>query len=165
MAAKKSERPSHPMVGKKAPNFELQDATGKKVSLHDLIRDKALVLYFYPKDMTTGCTKEACDFRDNSKAIGGRGARVAGVSFDSSESHQKFRDKHDLNFSLLADTDKEVAKRYGVYKKKSLYGREFMGIERTTFIIDKQGIVRRVFPKVRVDRHANAVIDALKELD
>jgi peroxiredoxin Q/BCP len=156
---------NHPLAGKKAPDFTLEETSGKRVSLKNLLGGKALVLYFYPKDMTTGCTKEACDFRDNLKGLSGQGATVIGVSPDAVDSHQRFTGKFDLNFPLLADPQKQVAKLYGVWKKKSLYGREFMGIERTTFLIDKAGTVRKVFPKVRVDGHAEKVIQALKELD
>jgi peroxiredoxin Q/BCP len=123
-----------------------------------------LVLYFYPKDMTPGCTTEACDFRDNLRRVQAAGAQVVGVSGDSPQSHQKFAGKYELNFPLLSDVDKGVLEAYGVFKKKSLYGREFMGIERTTFVVDRQGVIRKVFPKVKVNGHADAVLDALKEL-
>ena len=162
--ANSSGRATHPLEGKKAPAFQLQDGRGRKVALKDLVSQGTLVLYFYPKDMTTGCTKEACDFRDSSSAIRGLGALVVGISPDSLNSHQNFASKHQLNFTLLSDPDKKVAKAFGVYQKKSLYGREFMGIVRTTFVIDKAGVVRKVFPKVRVDGHARAVIEAVKEL-
>ena len=152
------------LEGSKAPLFELPDATGAKVSLKDLIGKKNLILYFYPKDMTPGCTTEACSFRDNIEGIRRLGAQVVGISGDSSASHQKFIDKHALNFPLLADVDNEVGKRYGVYKKKSLYGREFMGYERTTMVIDRSGVIRKVFPKVKVNGHTAEVIAALKEL-
>jgi thioredoxin-dependent peroxiredoxin len=172
MAVKKSKSGSaasdraskHALEGAKAPAFELPDSAGVPVKLKDLIGRGNLVLYFYPKDMTPGCTREACDFQDRSSAIAAAGARVAGVSGDSSESHQKFAAKYGLKFPLLADADHRVAKLYGVWKKKSLYGREFMGIERTTFVIDKAGVIRRVFPKVKVEGHPEAVIEALKQL-
>jgi len=150
--------------GSKAPQFELADAAGAKVSLKDLLGKKNLVLYFYPKDMTPGCTTEACSFRDNIEGIRRFGAQVVGISGDSPASHQKFIDKHALNFPLLADVGNEVGKRYGVYKKKSLYGREFMGYERTTMVIDKSGTIRKVFPKVKVNGHTAEVIAALKDL-
>src|SRR5208282_5679622 len=134
------------LEGKKAPAFELFDAGGKAVALKDLIGANNLVLYFYPKDMTPGCTIEACSFRDNIAPIKRLGA------------------KDELNFPLLADPGNKVCKLYGVYKMKSLYGREFMGIERTTFIIDKAGVVRRVFRKVKVKGHTEEVIEALKEI-
>jgi len=129
------------LEGKKAPAFELFDAGGKAVALKDLIGANNLVLYFYPKDMTPGCTIEACSFRDNIAPIKRLGAKVVGISADSTDSHGKFIAKHELNFPLLADPGNKVCKLYGVYKMKSLYGREFMGIERTTFVIDKAGVV------------------------
>jgi thioredoxin-dependent peroxiredoxin len=152
------------LEGSKAPSFELPDASGTKVSLKNLLGKKNLILYFYPKDMTPGCTTEACSFRDNIEGIRRLGAAVVGISGDSSASHQKFIEKHALNFPLLADSDNEVGKRYGVYKKKSLYGREFMGYERTTMIIDKNGVIRKVFPKVKVNGHTAEVVAALKEI-
>lgn len=152
------------LEGKKAPAFELFDADGKTVALKDLIGSNNLVLYFYPKDMTPGCTIEACSFRDNIAPIKKLGAKVVGISADSTDSHGKFIAKHDLNFPLLADPGNKVCKLYGVYQMKSLYGRKFMGIERTTFIIDKSGVVRRVFPKVKVSGHTEEVIAALKDL-
>jgi peroxiredoxin Q/BCP len=152
------------LEGKKAPAFELFDADGKSVALKDLIGTNHLVLYFYPKDMTPGCTIEACSFRDNIGPIKKLGAKVVGISGDSTDSHGKFIAKHDLNFPLLADPGNKVCKLYGVYKMKSLYGREFMGIERTTFVIDRAGVVRKVFPKVKVNGHTEEVIDALKEI-
>ena len=154
----------HEMEGRKAPPFELPDSGGKTVSLKDLIGRGNLVLYFYPKDMTPGCTVEACDFRDATARIKAAGAQVVGVSADSAESHRKFTDKHALNFPLLSDADNRVTRLYRVYKKKSLYGREFMGIERTTFVIDRAGVIRKVFPKVKVAGHADAVVAAVKAL-
>ena len=152
------------LEGKKAPTFELSDADGKTVALKDLLGANNLVLYFYPKDMTPGCTTQACGFRDNIAPLKKLGARVVGVSGDSSDSHTRFIAKYDLNFPLLADPGNKVCKLYGVYKMKSLYGREFMGIERTTFVIDKAGVVRRVFPKVKVNGHTEEVLEALKEI-
>lgn len=134
------------------------------VTLKDLIAGKKLVLYFYPRDNTPGCTKEACSFRDNLAAVGKLGANLAGISGDSAASHQKFTKSFDLNFPLLVDLGNKVGRAYGVFKQKSLYGRKFMGIERTTFIIDSTGVIRRVFPRVKVDGHAAQVISALKEL-
>jgi peroxiredoxin Q/BCP len=153
-----------PLLGKKAPDFKLADADGNTIALKDLIGRNNLVLYFYPKDMTPGCTIEACSFRDNDSRIRALGAQVVGISADSSASHVKFREKHSLNFPLLSDPDNKVTRAYGVYKKKSLYGREFMGIERTTVLIDKGGIVRKVFPKVKVNGHTDEVVEALSEL-
>ena len=152
------------LEGKKAPAFQLSDANGKTVALKDLLGANHLVLYFYPKDMTPGCTIEACSFRDNNDRLTALGAQVVGISADSSASHTKFTDKHGLNFPLLADPDNKVTGLYGVYKMKSLYGRQFMGIERTTFVIDKSGVVRRVFAKVKVNGHTDEVIEALQAL-
>src|SRR6266436_8210457 len=152
------------LEGKKAPAFQLSDANGKTVALKDLIGANHLVLYFYPKDMTPGCTIEACSFRDNNDRLTALGAQVVGISADSSASHTKFTEKHGLNFPLLADPENKVTGLYGVYKMKSLYGRQFMGIERTTFVIDKSGVVRRVFAKVKVNGHTDEVLEALKAL-
>ena len=163
-ASATSKSASAALEGKKAPAFELFDADGKSVALRDLIGSNNLVLYFYPKDMTSGCTAEACSFRDHIEGIKALGANVVGISADSSDSHARFAAKHGLNFPLLADPGNKVCRVYGVYKMKSLYGREFMGIERTTFVIDKSGVVRRVFPKVKVNGHTEEVIAALKEI-
>jgi peroxiredoxin Q/BCP len=163
-ATAKTSASAHPLEGQPAPDFELPDAQGHPIKLSSLIRKGNLVVYFYPKDMTPGCTTEACDFRDNLGRVKAAGAQVVGISTDSSQSHDKFTAKYELNFPLLADPDKRISNAYSVYKKKSLYGREFMGIERTTFVVDRKGIIRKVFPKVKVAGHADAVIDALKEL-
>ena len=149
-------------VGQKAPDFTLLNDSGQKVKLSDL-KGKTVVLYFYPKDDTPGCTKEACAFRDGIDEIQARGAVVLGVSSDSVESHVKFKKKFDLNFPLLADTDKKVVEDYGTWKEKSMYGKTYMGIERTTFIIDKQGKLSHIFPKVKVDEHYDEVLDALED--
>ena len=119
---------------------------------------------FTPRTSTPGCTAEACDFRDTAPRLKAAGAQVVGISADSPESHRKFTDKHELNFPLLSDSGNRVTRLYGVYKKKSLYGREFMGIERTTFVIDREGVIRKVFPKVKVASHADAVLEAVKAL-
>jgi peroxiredoxin Q/BCP len=153
------------LEGKKAPAFQLADASGKTVALKDLLGANHLVLYFYPKDMTPGCTIEACSFRDHNDRLAALGAKVVGVSADSSASHTKFTEKYGLNFPLLADPGNKVTGLYGVYKMKSLYGRQFMGIERTTFVIDKSGVVRRVFAKVKVNGHTDEVIEALHALE
>jgi thioredoxin-dependent peroxiredoxin len=155
---------AHPLEGKPAPDFELPDAGGHPVRLRDLTSKGNLVIYFYPKDMTPGCTREACDFRDNLSRLKAAGAQVVGISADAPQSHEKFVAKYDLNFPLLSDPGKGVLKAYGVYKKKSLYGREFMGIERTTFVVDRQGKIRKVFPKVKVDGHSQEVLAALQRL-
>jgi peroxiredoxin Q/BCP len=149
-------------VGQKAPDFNVKDDSGKTVKLSDL-KGKKVVLYFYPKDDTPGCTTEACNFRDGIAAIKKLGAVVLGVSADSVESHQKFKKKFELNFPLLADTDREIIEAYDVWKEKSMYGRKYMGIERTTFIIGKDGKVTHIFPKVKVAEHADAVREALKD--
>ncbi|HUY18359.1 MAG TPA: thioredoxin-dependent thiol peroxidase [Candidatus Binataceae bacterium] len=153
------------LEGRKAPAFELSDGAGHKVALKDLLKAGPLVLYFYPRDMTPGCTTEACSFRDHTRQLRALDAQVAGISADSSASHAKFADKYQLKFPLLSDPDNRVTRAYEVYKKKSLYGREFMGIERSTFIIDRGGAIRKVFSKVKVDGHSAEVIAALKELD
>jgi len=148
-------------VGSRAPEFTLESADGKKVSLKDF-RGKKVVLYFYPKDMTPGCTTEACSFRDNIGVIKRAGAEVIGISADDVTSHRKFTEKYELPFLLLSDTDKKVLKGYGVWKEKSLYGRLFLGIVRTTFIIDEKGIISHIFPKVRVNGHTEEVLAILK---
>jgi peroxiredoxin Q/BCP len=152
------------LAGKKAPAFTLADQDGNAVSLASLTARGNVVLYFYPKDMTPGCTVEACSFRDNLAAVRALGAQVVGVSADSSASHQKFIAKQSLNFPLLSDPGNSVTKAYGVYKMKSLYGREFMGIERTTFIIGRDGVIKKIFPKVKVNGHIEEVLVALESL-
>ena len=147
-------------VGDKAPDFTLPADDGRTMSLKDF-RGKKVVLYFYPKDDTPGCTAEACSFRDNLGRVTSKGAVVLGVSRDDTVSHGKFRDKYHLNFPLLADDAGKVTEAYGVWKKKSLYGRTFMGIERTTFVIDEQGKVARVWPRVKVQGHTDEVLAAL----
>jgi peroxiredoxin Q/BCP len=149
-------------VGDKAPDFTSTDENGKKVSLKDF-RGKKVVLYFYPKDNTTGCTKEACDFRDNFARVKKAGAVVLGVSADSEKSHTNFKEKYDLPYTLLADTEKEIIKAYGVWGEKSMYGRKYMGIFRTTFIIDEKGKISHVFEKVKVTGHVDEVLKALAE--
>lgn len=149
-------------VGQKAPDFSVKDDAGKTVKLSDL-KGKKVVLYFYPKDDTPGCTKEACNFRDGIAAIKKLGAVVLGVSADSVESHQKFKKKFDLNFPLLADTDRKVIEAYDVWKEKSMYGRKYMGIERTTYVIGKDGKISHIFPKVKVAEHAEEVLEALAD--
>ncbi len=149
-----------PQVGSQAPDFQLPDHSGKTVSLAQL-SGKNVVLYFYPKDDTSGCTKEACQFRDEHSALQKAGAVVLGVSPDSAASHLKFATKYNLPFTLLADVGHKIAEAYGVWGEKSLYGRKFMGITRTTFLIDPQGKVKHVWPKVKVDGHVNEVLAAL----
>ena len=150
-------------VGDKAPAFNLEDQSGKTVKLSDF-KGKTVVLYFYPKDDTPGCTREACAFRDEHSALRKAGAVVLGVSPDSGASHAKFAGKYDLPFPLLADTDHAVSERYGAWGEKSLYGRKFMGINRSTFLIDGSGKVARVWPKVKVDGHVDQVLQAIREI-
>lgn len=147
-------------IGDRAPDFTLPAADGKKIRLGEF-KGRKVVLYFYPKDDTPGCTREACSFQENSGQLKKKGAVVLGVSADSIESHAKFAQKYDLGFPLLSDENKEVCKKYGIWKEKSLYGRKFMGIERTTFVIDEKGTVQNIFPKVRVDGHTNEVLAVL----
>jgi thioredoxin-dependent peroxiredoxin len=149
-------------VGQKAADFSVVDDFGKTVKLSDF-KGKKVVLYFYPKDDTPGCTKEACNFRDGIAEIRKHGAVVLGVSADSVESHKKFKKKFDLNFQLLADTDRKIVESYGVWKEKSMYGKKYMGIERTTFVIDEDGKISHIFPKVKVDEHYDEVLAALDE--
>src|SRR5713226_8573338 len=158
-----SKSDSQGFEGRKAPAFALPDQEGTKVALKDLSARGAVVLYFYPKDMTPGCTTEACSFRDKLDLLRAAGAQVVGVSADTPASHRKFIEKHRLSFPLLSDPGNQITRAYGVYKRKSLYGREFMGIERSTFIIGRDGIVRRAFPKVKVNGHAAEVLAALEE--
>lgn len=148
-------------AGKPAPEISLPDQDGKIVKLSKL-KGSPVVLYFYPKDDTSGCTKEACAFRDAIPDYAKLGAKIVGVSPDGPESHAKFVKKHGLPFTLLADTDKAACEAYGVWKEKSMYGREYMGVERTTFVIDAKGIVRQIFPKVKVEGHSSEVLKAIK---
>ncbi|MEW6432858.1 MAG: thioredoxin-dependent thiol peroxidase [Myxococcota bacterium] len=146
--------------GKKAPAFSLKNQAGKTVKLADFA-GQHVVLYFYPKDDTPGCTKEACDFRDGHAKLKKAGAVVLGVSPDDEKRHAKFREKYSLPFDLLADVDHEVAEKYGAWGEKSLYGRKFMGIIRSTFLIGPDGKVKKVWPRVKVDGHAGDVLAAL----
>lgn len=150
-------------AGKKAPDFTLPADDGSKVKLSAL-RGQPVVLYFYPRDNTPGCTRQACAFRDQKSALTKLGARVLGVSTDSLESHGKFRDKFKLNFPLLADEQHQVAEKYGAWREKNMYGKKSMGIQRSTFLIDAEGNVARVWKKVSVDGHDAEVIAAIKEL-
>lgn len=147
-------------TGSKAPALSLRSGDGSTVRLADL-KGKKIVLYFYPKDDTSGCTKEACAFQESSAAIRKRGAVVIGVSADSEESHAMFAAKYGLSFFLLSDPEKTTLKAYGVWKEKSMYGRKYMGIERTTFIIDERGVIQTVFEKVKVPGHVDEVLAAL----
>ncbi|HAY32944.1 MAG TPA: thioredoxin-dependent thiol peroxidase [Ignavibacteria bacterium] len=147
-------------IGDKAPDFSLLSDTGEKVSLKDL-KGKKVILYFYPKDDTSGCTKEACSFRDNIKIIERKNAVVIGVSKDSVSSHQKFKKKYNLPFTLLSDENLDMLKDYDVWKEKSMYGRKYMGIERTTYIIDEKGKISEIFNKVKVDGHTEDILSGL----
>ncbi len=146
--------------GKKAPNFELKDQNGKVVSLSDY-KGKNIVLYFYPKDNTSGCTAEACNFRDEFPKFKNLKAVILGVSPDSVDSHKKFAEKYNLPFTLLSDEKKEVLGKYNVWKEKSMYGKKYMGVERTTYIIDVDGKIKKIFSKVKVPDHNKEVMEAL----
>lgn len=147
-------------VGFQAPAFKVMTDEGKEVSLADF-RGKKIVLYFYPKDNTPGCTRESCSFRDGLAQIKRKGAVVLGASPDSVKSHQKFKADQKLNFPLLSDAEKKLVQAYGVWKEKSLYGRTYMGVERTTVLIDEEGRISRIFPKVQVDGHFEEVLASL----
>ena len=146
--------------GSKAPAFKLEDDTGKQVSLKDFA-GKTVVLYFYPKDMTSGCTQQACDLRDAHPVLKKKGVQVLGISKDSAASHSKFRAKYELPFPLLVDAEGKVCEAYGVWKEKSMYGRKYFGIERTTFVIGADGKIVKIFPKVKVKDHTQALLDIL----
>jgi peroxiredoxin Q/BCP len=152
-----------PAIGGKAPAFKCADETGKVISLSKFA-GKPVVLYFYPKDDTPGCTVEACDFRDSLQRLKAAGVTVLGVSRDSGVSHQKFKTKHGLNFPLLADVDGKVCEAYGAWQEKSLYGRKFMGIVRCTFLIDSSGKIAALWPKVKVAGHVDEVLEAIGQL-
>jgi len=146
--------------GDKAPDFTLKNDGDELVKLSNY-KGKKVVLYFYPKDDTPGCTAEACSFRDGFSEIQEKGAVLFGISTDSVESHKKFKEKFHLNFPLLSDADKKVVNAYGVWKEKNMYGKKYMGIERTTFIIAEDGKIKRVFPKVKVQGHYDEVLAEL----
>jgi len=147
--------------GKKSPPFKLFDQGGKAHSLKDYL-GKKIVLYFYPKDNTPGCTKEACNFRDEFAVFKKSNAVILGVSADAVKSHKNFSEKFSLPFPLLSDESKEMIENYGVWKEKSMYGKKYMGIERTTVIIDESGKIKKIFPKVKVEGHTEEVLEALK---
>jgi peroxiredoxin Q/BCP len=153
-----------PAVGKAAPAFTLDTDTGERLSLRDL-KGKPVVLYFYPKDDTSGCTAEACEFRDAFPRFDKSKAVILGVSPDPVKSHQKFKAKYELPFTLLADTDHAVAEQYGVWKEKSMYGRKYMGVDRTTFIIDAAGKIAKIFEKVKPEEHGTQVAEAVAALN
>ncbi|WP_067728788.1 thioredoxin-dependent thiol peroxidase [Oceanobacillus damuensis] len=149
-------------VGKQVKDFTLPSHSGEEVSLSDF-KGKHVVLYFYPKDMTPGCTTEACDFRDQHDSFAELDAVIIGISPDPVESHQKFIDKHDLPFLLLADEEHQVAEDFGVWKLKKNFGKEYYGIERSTFILDKEGILQKEYRKVKVDGHVEEALQFIKE--
>jgi peroxiredoxin Q/BCP len=146
--------------GDKAPEFNLLSDTGDKINLKDL-KGKKVILYFYPKDNTSGCTKEACDFRDSIKTFQKKNTVIIGVSKDSVESHRKFKSKFELPFTLLSDESADVLKKYGVWKEKSMYGKKYMGIERTTFIINENGTIEKIFSKVKVNGHIEELLKSI----
>lgn len=149
-------------VGKKAPQFTLPDSDGNNVSLKDYLGQK-VVLFFYPKDNTPGCTQEACDFRDSLAEFNKIKIVVLGVSKDSKSSHIKFRDKFDLNFPLLSDVDTKVIQQYGIWKEKSMYGKKYMGVERSTFLIDEKSKIEKIYTKVKATNHVSQILSDLKK--
>ncbi|MBA2564139.1 MAG: thioredoxin-dependent thiol peroxidase [Gemmatimonadetes bacterium] len=153
-----------PKVGEAPPEFELPSQTGECVRLRDFHGRKHVVLFFYPKDDTPGCTREACDLRDDHSELARSDVVVLGVSRDSTESHARFASKYGLPFQLLSDADGDVCARYGVWKEKNRFGRTSHGIERTTFVIDKAGVLRKVFPRVSVEGHAKEIAAAVATL-
>ena len=155
---------SLPEVGAPAPEFTVATNTGDTISLADFKGKENVVLFFYPKADTPGCTIEACNFRDNLARFKAEGTAVLGISADPVKKQAKFADKHSFTYPLLADEDHAIADAYGVWKEKSFMGRKYMGIERATFVIDKEGIVRKVFPKVSIPGHSDAVLAAIKEI-
>lgn len=152
-----------PTVGQPAPDFCLPSTEKRDICLADFRGKQAVVLYFYPRDDTPGCTAEACSFRELRAAFNSQGAEILGVSTDSVRSHDKFRAKYGLDFPLLADVDHAVCERYGVWQLKKFMGRQYMGIARTTFVIGRDGLVKAVFPNVKVEGHARQVLAALDE--
>ena len=148
--------------GNKAPDFTAKDQNGDKVKLSDL-RGQKVVLYFYPKDDTPGCTKQACSLRDSYDVFTEKGIKVLGVSIDDEKSHQKFISKYELPFDLIADTDKKIVEKYGVWGEKSMYGKTYMGTLRKTFLIDEEGKIVKIFDKVKVSEHADEVLQAFGE--
>lgn len=155
---------SRPEVGTPAPAFSLPTQTeGETISLEGL-RGKPVVLYFYPKDDTPGCTTESCAFRDLKSDFDAAGATILGISRDDSDSHAKFAKKFELNFPLLADVDGSICEAYGVWVEKNNYGKKYMGIDRTTFVIDSEGKIAKVFPKVKVEGHVDKVLEAVRAL-
>lgn len=151
-------------VGDKAPDFTLPTDNDGSVTLSQL-KGKPVVIYFYPKDDTPGCTKEACGFRDNMARLQKNGVTVIGISKDSAKKHDKFKEKYDLNFPLASDEDCKVCEAYGSWVEKSMYGRKYMGIDRSTFLIDAKGKLAKIWRKVKVTGHVDDVLQAIEELD
>lgn len=149
--------------GKKAPSFNLESTSGKKVASKDLLGSR-YILFFYPKDNTPGCTKEACSFRDNFSKLKRKKIKLFGVSPDSIKSHEKFIDKQDLPYELLSDPEHKVAEKFGAWGEKKMYGRTYMGIIRSTFIVDEKGKIIKMYPKVKVATHAEDILNDLKSL-
>jgi thioredoxin-dependent peroxiredoxin len=147
-------------AGDKAPDFSGINQDGKEIKLSDFA-GKKLIIYFYPKDNTPGCTAESCNLNDNYSQWLEKGFEVVGVSPDSVESHQKFRDKFNLKFDLIADTEKEILQAYGAWGEKSMYGKKYMGVLRTTFVIDENGIIQEVFEKVKTKDHTNQILESI----
>jgi thioredoxin-dependent peroxiredoxin len=150
-------------IGDKAPDFTLMSDGDEEISLSKLSGRK-VILYFYPKDNTPGCTREACDFRDQFNVLKKHNVEVFGVSKDSAKAHSKFKEKYDLPFTLLVDSNADVCEAYGVINKKSLFGKTFLGIQRSTFLIDEKGIIRALWRKVKVPGHVEQVIHELKQI-
>jgi peroxiredoxin Q/BCP len=150
-------------INKKAPSISLKDSEGKNRTLKEFL-GKKVILYFYPKDDTSGCTAEACDFRDAFPKFSKTQSVVIGISPDSIESHKKFAKKYELPFILLSDEDKKVLIKYDVWKEKSMYGRKYMGVERTTILVDEKGIIKKIYNKVKVKGHVEQVIKELNEI-
>jgi peroxiredoxin Q/BCP len=148
--------------GDKAPDFSAKNQNGENIKLSDF-SGKRVVLYFYPKDDTPGCTKQACNLRDSFDAFEEKGIKIFGVSIDDENSHRKFISKYQLPFDLLTDTEKEIVNLYGVYGEKTNYGKKYMGVNRTTFLIDEAGKIAKIFKKVKVDEHADEVLNAFGE--
>lgn len=146
--------------GNKAPAFNLESTNGEKIALKDFA-GKTVVLYFYPKDNTSGCTKEACNFRDDFSKYKRKGAVILGISPDSAKSHQKFTEKYSLPFPLLVDSDHKIAEKYGVWVEKSMYGKKYFGIERSTFIIGPDGKIQKIYRKVKIDGHSDAILSEI----
>ncbi|HEX9757538.1 MAG TPA: thioredoxin-dependent thiol peroxidase [Nitrospiria bacterium] len=150
-------------VGQNAPDFSLPSNQGGTVHLKDFKNKKSVILFFYPKDNTPGCTKEACGFRDLNDQFKKTDAVVFGISLDSIESHQNFTNKYQLSFPLLSDKDAQVSKTYGVYGQKSMYGKKFFGINRSTFVINKKGIIEEIYEKIKVETHPKEVLEKLNQ--